>query len=611
MRISNNSYRTQNLFRYCLNCTLLSSFSPITLNLKTVDTAPPSKSLSTISSLCNSSSGSSSFFSSESYPLQKKQFISSSSSGSSSVFCFGLYPFKKEQSLGSASSGPASECFSNPYLPIKNLFLINSSSSICKIEAFSRYKNQSLCYFSSGRPSKLCSLTHSFLHSLGSLTLLKHNSHYLCSNSVYLHCGNMHRCFTVSSSNGTFISGSVVENEVQNVVNICSGQQKLEKKNNFQRKFVLEIVNILRNNGKDLESRLSMLPSRLSVYSITEIFEVLSAQRISGLRFFEWIWSKNPQLHKNAYVCSLIIDNVGRLDDYETMFAWLKKFTSEKTCLTYQAFAFLPVLASTNSSLKESAKRVVDLLNKVGGSCRNSGVCALVEMFCKLDLFEMARYVIKITESKKSYYCLLIREKCRNGLIEDAYSIIREMGEANCAPNTTVYNYILGSLWKNGRMDEAFALLDEMKKIGIPPDAITFEILINFVCRLGKMDDVHQLLDQMVSQGLEPRPATHACIVKTLFAAGKYQAAHKHVVDSSIFYKTSSNMMYSLMANLYLEKGDIMSARNTLVEMMDKRLKPNFSIYIKIVKQLRRTGRGNLARALESRHSKFVIKSPA
>ncbi|XP_020547362.1 pentatricopeptide repeat-containing protein At2g17140-like [Sesamum indicum] len=600
MRILNNYCRTQNFLRYCLNCTVLSLFSLKTLNPKTLDTVLPSNSPCTISPLFNSSSGSSSFFSSESYSLPKRPFLSNSSSGSSSVLYSRLYSLQKEQPLVSL------------YLPTKHDFLINCSRWSCsrrKIGSYSRYKKQSLRYASSRGPSLTCSSTHSFLQSFGLSTLFKHNSHYVFPNSGCIQCGT-HRCFTVASFNGTFVSGPVAESEVQKIANICSDQQKLEKRNNFPRKFVVEIIHNLRNNEKDLDSRLNMLSSRLSVYSITEIFEVLNSQRISGLRLFEWIWSNNPQLHKNAYICSLLIDNVGRLDDYETMFAWLKKFTSENICLTYEAFGFIPVLVSTDSSLKQSTKKVVDLLNKVGGSCRNSGVSALVEMFCKLDLFEMARYVIKITESKESYYCLLVREKCRRGLIEDAYSVIREMGEAHCAPNTKVYNYLLSSLWKNGRMDEASGLLDEMKEIGISPDAITFEILINFACSSGNMAHVHQLLDQMASQGLEPRLATHACIVKTLFAAEQYEAAHKHV-DSSISYKTSSNMMYSLMAKLYWEKGHIVSAQNTLVEMMEKSLKPSFSIYIKIVKQLRRTGRANLARDLENRHSKFLIKSHA
>ncbi|KAL7118330.1 hypothetical protein ACP275_03G129700 [Erythranthe tilingii] len=547
MRISNYSYTTTTtlyFFRYCLNCTPLSSLSPKTLN-PNIHTPLLSNSLSKISSFCKSFSA---------------------------------------------------------FLPINNRFQINSS--IDKIESNSRCKRQSLCYFQSGLPSKIRSSTPSVLHYFDSSTLLKRESHYRCSNSERLRFG---RCFSIASSDETFTYSPVMESEVQNVANICSDQQKLEKKNIFPRKFVSEIVDILRNNGADLESRLSMLHSKLSIYSITEIFEVLNSRRISGLRLFEWIWINKPQLHKNARICSLIIDNFGRLDDYGNMSVWFKKFGSEKIYLTYEAFAFLPVLAPENSSLRESATRVVDLLNKIGGSFRSSGVCALVEMFCKLDLFEMAKYIIKITESKNSYYCILIREKCRSGLIEDAHSIIREMGNANCVPNTTVYNYLLGSLWKNGRMDKASALLDEMKEIGIPRDEITFEILINFVCRFGEMDEVHQLLDEMTSQGIEPRISTHACIVKTLFAAEKYEAAHKYVVDFSVIYKTSSNMMYSLMANLYWEKGDILSAKNILVEMMEKGLKPNFSIYLKIVKRIRRSGSTNLARDLESLHSKFAI----
>ncbi|KAH6833993.1 hypothetical protein C2S53_004795 [Perilla frutescens var. hirtella] len=404
----------------------------------------------------------------------------------------------------------------------------------------------------------------------------------------------MVRCYTLSSSNSTFDSGVIVESGVE--------------RKNYQRKFVLEIVVMVRNNVDDLESRLNMMHSQLNTYSITEIFEVLNSQKVHGLRFFEWIWSNNPKLHRNACVCSLIIDNLGRMEDYGTMCVWFRKFTSEKISLTYGAFGFLAVLASTDTSLKASTKRVLDLLNEVGGSCRSSGVCALIEMFCKLHMFEMARHVMKTTGSKNSYYCLLIREKCKSGQIEDAHNIVREMKVA-CAPNTTVYNYLLGSLCKNGRLNEASALLEEMKESGILFDAITFEILINSACKLGNMDVVHQLLDQMVAQGLEPRLSTHACIIKTLFAAEKYEAAYKHAVDSSVIHKTSSNMIYSLMAKLYQEKGDIVSARNTLVDMMEKGLKPDFSIYVKIVKQLRRTGRGNLAGDLESRHSKFIIKS--
>ncbi|XP_047980747.1 pentatricopeptide repeat-containing protein At1g74900, mitochondrial-like isoform X3 [Salvia hispanica] len=483
------------------------------------------------------------FIPSEPSSLRKMPALSTSSSGSSSSLHFGLRSVQIKLSSY-----------------VKNQVL---GGSFCRI------------------PSKFV---------IESLVLSRHSCHSVCNEFGWPSCGKMVRYFSVSSSNSSFASGSVVKSE-----------------KNYRLEFVLEVVGMIRSNGEDLERRLNMMRPRLNAYTITEIFEFLNSEKVHGLRFFEWIWSNDPKLQKDSCVCSLIIDNLGRLEDYGTMQEWFRKFACENICLTYEAFGFLPVLASADASLKESTKIVLDLLNEVGGSFQSSGVCALIEMFCKFHLFEMAKNVISISGSKQSCSLLFVREMCRSGLIEEAHGIIRGMRQARCAHTTTVYNYLLGSLWKNSRITEVFQLVDEMKKSDIPFDAITFEILINSVCSLGNMDSVHRILDQMVAQGVQPRLSTHACIIKTLFAAERYEAAYKHVVYASAVDKTSSNTIYSLMAKLYSEKGHIMSARNTLVDMMEKGLRPNFSIYIKVVKQLRRTGRGNLARDLESKHFKFVF----
>ncbi|XP_042035562.1 pentatricopeptide repeat-containing protein At1g09900-like isoform X2 [Salvia splendens] len=497
--------------------------------------------VNTIIFLRHSSIGLYAFIPSEPRSLRKTPVLSTSSSGSSSNLHFGLHSVQIKL------------------------------SSYVKNNVF----GGSFCWI----PSKVA---------IESLVLSTHSYHSVCSKFDWLSCGKMVRYYSVSSSsNSSFASGSVVKSE------------KI-----YRLDFVLEVVGMIRSNGEDLESRLNMIRHRLNAYSITEIFEFLNSGKVHGLRFFEWIWSNNPKLQKDSRVCSLLIDNLGRLGDSGTMQAWFRKFGCEKICLTYEAFGFLPMLASADASLKESTNIVLDLLNEVGGSFQCSGVCALIEMFCKFHLFEMAKHVISISGSKQSCSLLFIREMCRSGLIEEAHGIIRGMRQARCAHTTTVYNYLLGSLWKNSKIAEVLQLVDEMKENDIPFDAITFEILINSVCSLGNMDAVHRILDQMVAQGVQPRLSTHACIIKTMFAAERYEAAYKHVVYASAVDKTSSNIMYSLMAKLYLEKGHIMSAQNTLVDMMGKGLRPNFSIYMKVVKQLRRTGRGNLARDLESRHFK-------
>ncbi|KAL2472512.1 Uncharacterized protein Adt_40648 [Abeliophyllum distichum] len=503
------------------------------------------------------------------------------------------------------------------YIPVSlpTVFTEGGLSSSSNFELQSLHRKQFLCNFASGCPSNICSLVPPFSESLSSLIIYKHNCINICFFYVRLHYLSHFRRFSVSSSHPTSISGSVEEDVVQSLGPGCTDEVQLEMKigdgneMNVPSNFVLEIVDIIKHGGEDWKSRLNKAASKLNVKSISEIFEVLNSQRKSGLRFFEWVRRNNPKLHMNADVCSLIIDNCGCLDDYLTMNSLLKEFKSEKICLTHKAFGFLPILASTNDSLVESVERVVGLLNEVGGSCRNSGIYALIEMFCKSDLFEMAKYVMEITEKKDSYYNILIRENCRRDRVEDARGIIPEMRESGCVTNAKTYNYLFGNLCKYERMDDAYKLLEEMNKAGSPPDASTFGILIHFLCSSGKVDRAYKFLDQLASEGLVPLPKTHTSMVKALFVMEKYEEAHKYVVDSSVKYKTTGNIIYNFLADLHREKGDIISAQNVIVEMMEKGFKPNFRSYIKIVKRLKLSGRGNLAVDLKGRYSKLVLES--
>ncbi|CAA3002486.1 Hypothetical predicted protein [Olea europaea subsp. europaea] len=581
MRVSNNSYRAKSPMRYVFNPTLLCTNTP--------------------------------------KPFHKPSFLYNFSSGSPSICCTDSDPPQKKQVLCSFLYGSPYPCLFH-----KNKFLSNSSrglSSICNFESHSIRKKRYLYDFSSASPSKICYLVPPFSKSLSPWNIYNHNSNNTCSISGRDRCGSpvsgsdrrgSHcRPFSVSSSRATSNFLSAEEDIVQGVGAVCTDEHKLEKKivdvneMNVLPNFVSEIVDII-DNEEDLESRLNVATSKLNVRSISKIFLVLNSQRKSGLRFFKWVRKNKPKLHMNADVCSLIIDNCGCLDDYKTMNSLLEEFKSEKICLMHKAFDFLPVLFSTNDSLVESTGRVVNLLNEVGGSCRNSGICSLIEMFCKSDSFEMAKYVMEITEKKVSYYNILIRENCRRDRIEDAHGIITEMRELGCVPNAKTYNYLLGKICKNDRIDDAYELLEEMNKSGTLPDASTFEVLIHFLCNSGKVDIAYKFLDQMISEGLEPLLKTHASLVKALFVTEKYKEAHKYVVDSSVKYKTAGNMIYSFLANLHQEKGDIMSARNVLVEMMEKGLTPNFINYINIVKSLKISGRANLAVHLRGMYSKII-----
>ncbi|GFY96843.1 hypothetical protein Acr_11g0011490 [Actinidia rufa] len=274
---------------------------------------------------------------------------------------------------------------------------------------------------------------------------------------------------------------------------------------NVSPKQVSEIIEVIRSGEDDLEFKLNMMSISLSVESLSGIFRVLNCERVSALRLFVWAREMNLSLYYSADVCSLFIDNCGWLEDYETMRCLLKDFRSNRICLSEKAFGFLPVLGSSKVSIVESITRVLELLNEVGGSCHGSGICALLNLLSKMDLFEIAKFVIEITDRKTSYYNILILEMCQRCLFSEARGMIEEMRRCNCDPDVKTYNYLLSALCKNDRTTEACSLLKEMKDKGCPPGALTFEIFIYYSCRLGKLDAAARFFDQMVSRGLEPR----------------------------------------------------------------------------------------------------------
>ncbi|XVE60714.1 hypothetical protein DITRI_Ditri05aG0150400 [Diplodiscus trichospermus] len=380
---------------------------------------------------------------------------------------------------------------------------------------------------------------------------------------------------------------------------------------NASAKQISEIINLIRSGGNDLESKLDGMNVSLSELSLNTIFRILNSQKISALRFFNWIRQSHPQFYHNSDICSLIIDNCGRLDDFDSIFNLLNDFRLHGISLNQKAFGYLPVMISSKAETKKSICKVVEVLNKIGGSYGVSGIHVLIEMLCVLGSFEMANYVIAKTEKRLSYYNILIRGRCRRGNFEEAKKILNGMLNVGCKPNSQTFNYILSCLCKNDKTDEACQLVEQMLESVCPPDALTFEIFICYLCRLGKLDVAFEWLDKLESRGIEPRPTTHAAFIKGYFKLQQHQEAHRYVILCSDKYKKVSNMTYSLLASLHRKRGKPVIAQNILSEMIEKGLKPNFAVYMNVKKHLQKSGREDMARNLESSFSSLISQTSA
>ncbi|KAF8026706.1 hypothetical protein BT93_F3243 [Corymbia citriodora subsp. variegata] len=369
------------------------------------------------------------------------------------------------------------------------------------------------------------------------------------------------------------------------------------------RKQLRQIVELVKSSPDDLEVKLDAMNVRPSLSSILWIFRTVNSKKVSALRFFRWTQSSWPDLGCNSDICSLVIDNCGRLEDYETMLLLLREFSLNGVCLTEKAFTFLTVL---RSSLMDPVNKTIKVLNRVGGSCHNSGVFALIEMFSHLGSFETAKYVMQMTEVKASYYNIMVREKCRRCDFEDVKVMIDEMKQAGFGPSTGIYNYFISSLCRNGKLSEAIHVIEEMEGTDCPPNALTFEILINHYIREGKMNVATQLLDRMALIGIEPRITTHTAFIKGYFHREQHDEAYKYAVSSCVNY--SSNETYSLLARLHLEKGDTIAAQKILLEMIEKGLKPSLPVHCRVLKTLKKMGEICLAQDLASSFARFKTR---
>ncbi|CDP16987.1 unnamed protein product [Coffea canephora] len=558
------------------------------------------------------------YFSSKPCSLLSSNFLNAaqcnSSTGSLSDCCkirdFSRLPQKKQFFLqpntDNDSHGFPPSCYFGSFPLLKKHFFSNSASGFSSISQ-SLLKGSltglSKCSISSSSSSiYFCSVVHR-----SSFTVQKpfHDGRRFC--------GRLFSVVPSSGSSGMNLLVSEAENsrDCENIENlkdkVCKCDTQMMGKGgdgvDSSPSRNSKIIEIIKNGGKDndMEIELSLVGSKLPIEAIKPIFTVLNRQNISGLRFFRWILNDNPRLRLSAEVCSLVINNCGFLGDYASMESLLREFRSEKICLDTNAFGFLPVLSTSEDSLVKSVREMIDLLNKVGGSCCNSGICALVEMFCNLDMFEMAKSAIEIAGRRDSLYHILMRQRCKRGHFEEAHVIIREL----TVPTVKTYNYLLGCFCKNNGIAEAYSVVEEMTDKGIAADAITFEILIHSSCIQGKMDVAKKLLDKMEVSSMEPRLSTHAALLKAFMSSEQYEEAHNYVIESSVKYKQSSAEIYSLLADLHRAKGNLMAAQGIIVELMDKGLRPSFRVYINIVKQLQKTGRGNLARDFKNRYSKF------
>jgi pentatricopeptide repeat protein len=230
-------------------------------------------------------------------------------------------------------------------------------------------------------------------------------------------------------------------------------------------------------------------------------------------------------------------------------------------------------------------------------------------MFSAMGSFEMAEFVMQLSERKPTFYNIMIAEKCRNADFDGAKNLVEVMMQHGFDPEAKTLNYIFGGLCKHDKSAQATALFEQMLERKCAPDPITFEIFVIHSCKVGNFALARELLDRMTVQGITPRLSTHAAILKRYFYLKRYKEAYQYVVIESGVKYNCSHYVYGILARLYVKEDEVIVAHNLLTEMINKGLRPDHSVYKRVFRRLINTGRSVLAEELRCGYSSVGSES--
>jgi len=372
-------------------------------------------------------------------------------------------------------------------------------------------------------------------------------------------------------------------------------------------KQVSQIIALIIEGDNDLEHRLNMMNVSLSMASVIYIFDELASQRVSALMFFHWLNVSHPELCCDPEIGCCVVDNCGLLRDFDAMVPILRDFNLRRVCLGRRAFRFLVVLWLDEDSRMDIV-RIVNVLKEVGGLCQSSGFKVLIEMLSFSGFFDVAEFVIGEAGRNVDRYNFLLRMICKRGDYERVVDMVEKMKRIGVEPNGSTYNLLISCLFKIGNFAEACQVLEKMEHENGLSKEFTFDTIIRLLCKHGQIDLALKFIDKMTLKGVEPCSLTHAAVIKCYFELGKYDEAHVYVVDCVGKNSYSSNENYTLLASLHFKKGSVLLSLRILHEMMDKGLKPNYSVYMKIRKYLEKKNKTDLSLELSRRYLSLIEK---
>merc|ERR1719482_66673 len=135
----------------------------------------------------------------------------------------------------------------------------------------------------------------------------------------------------------------------------------------------------------------------------------------------------------------------------------------------------------------------------------------------------------------------LIDVHARNGAVEKAGQLFKDMCMLGVAPDLITYSTVIKGYCVTGDLEQAIALFSLMRKRGVMPDAVLFNSIIDGAARKQMTSLVEQVFGDMEASGVTPGNFTLSILVKMY---GK-----NHDIETAFSYFDTLPLRYGFEPN--------------------------------------------------------------
>lgn len=167
-------------------------------------------------------------------------------------------------------------------------------------------------------------------------------------------------------------------------------------------------------------------------------------------------------------------------------------------------------------------------------------------------------------------YNIVIDSLCKDGLLDKAKGLFKEMSERGICPDVVLYSSIIDGCFRAGKWEEAKGLFNEMVDQGIWPNTVTFNVLIDALCKEGKATEANVLLELMIQRGEKPDAITYNSLMDGFCLEGRIDNAWELFASMTRKGHECNVVGYNILMNGYYKSGRIEEAMKLYREMIYK-----------------------------------------